>query len=146
MVKKAVKPAAPVAPVEDEEAGGNSLADKEPGDLHIAFADWVKEEFDEDIDPRAVQLAWGARNKWRKTPAYAEAFGKEVRAAARAKAEEQKAARKAEKEAAAESAEETPKPARGRRGKQTSAEALAEAEAEQPKANTKKGKGRTPAF
>ena len=64
---KATKPA-PVAAAPEQDEDENSsvgIESKEPGALHIAFADWVQAEYGEDVDPRAVQLAWGVRNKWR---------------------------------------------------------------------------------
>lgn len=154
----AAKKASPVKavpasePETDDSDSAAGIENKEPGDLHIAFADWVQAEYGEDVDPRAIQLAWGVRNKWRKTDGYAEQFGKEARAARRQALEAEKEKKRAEKaaEAAAAEAEQEAKPATKatRKPRTTSAEALAEAEAENPKASVGRGakKGRTAAF
>jgi hypothetical protein len=55
-----------------ESSNGYAVIDRDPGELHQAFAAWVKTELDETVSPRAVQLAWALRVAFRQSDAYAE--------------------------------------------------------------------------
>jgi hypothetical protein len=129
---KGGKLAAVPEPAEDEEASKYGVEDREPGELHEAFAAWVQEEIGEKVSPRAVQLAWALRNAFRKSEAY-EPFrtAKEQRAAAKEAGEDEEApakpAKRGKKAAAAGAEEATPAKATKARGRKATKAAAAPA-------------------
>jgi hypothetical protein len=127
---KVVEPADPEPETtesdEGDDEGGYAIAEREPNDLHKAFVKWVDDQIGEEIDARAVQLAWGLRVPFRRSEFYQQTI-----VAERQRVKDEKAARKAAKaEKAAEgTGGEAEKPAKGKgKGKgKTAQEAVAEA-------------------